>query len=58
MPYSLALSALQAIPKLAGTQITGFDFTILTGDLVSHDAENQLSRAYIEYAEVSSDSLV
>lgn len=26
-------------------------FTVFTGDLVSHDNDNQLSRAYIEYAE-------
>jgi sphingomyelin phosphodiesterase len=46
------LSAMQAIPKLAGTEKTGFDYSILTGDLVSHDPDNQLSRAYVEYAEV------
>ena len=51
-PYALALSALEAIPVLAGTSKTGFDFTVYTGDLVSHDPDNQLSRAYIEYAEV------
>ncbi|THH00668.1 hypothetical protein EW026_g1883 [Hermanssonia centrifuga] len=51
-PYSLILSALQAIPVLTGTQHTGFDFTVYTGDLVSHDPDNQLSRDYIMYAEV------
>ena len=51
-PYSLALSAIEAIPVLAGTVDTGFDFTVYTGDLVSHDPDNQLSRAYVEYAEV------
>ena len=29
---------------LSGTQDTGFAYSILTGDLVSHDAENELSR--------------
>jgi hypothetical protein len=38
------MSALQAIPALTGTKDIGFSWTIYTGDLVSHDAENQLSR--------------
>ncbi|KAH9858229.1 sphingomyelin phosphodiesterase [Lenzites betulinus] len=50
-PISLIMSALQAIPVLAGTERTGFDFTVYTGDLVSHDSENQLSRDYISYTE-------
>ncbi|KAI0375428.1 sphingomyelin phosphodiesterase [Pilatotrama ljubarskyi] len=50
-PYSLVISALEAIPVLAGTERTGFDFTLYTGDLVSHDPENQLSRDYVLYAE-------
>ncbi|KAJ7647609.1 Metallo-dependent phosphatase [Roridomyces roridus] len=50
-PMALGLSALEAIPPLTGTQDTGFDFTIYTGDLVSHDPDNQLSRAYVEYTE-------
>ncbi|KIJ54050.1 hypothetical protein M422DRAFT_73723 [Sphaerobolus stellatus SS14] len=50
-PYALALSALQAIPVLAGTEKTGFAFTVYTGDLVSHDPDNQLSRDYIRYTE-------
>ncbi|KAI0673559.1 sphingomyelin phosphodiesterase [Trametes maxima] len=50
-PFSLVMSALQAIPVLAGTERTGFDFTLYTGDLVSHDAENQLSRDYVLYTE-------
>ncbi|OBZ68610.1 Sphingomyelin phosphodiesterase 2 [Grifola frondosa] len=28
-----------------------FDFTVYTGDLVSHDSENQLSREYVSYTE-------
>ena len=43
-PISLVVSALKAIPVLTGTERTGFDFTLYTGDLVSHDSENQLSR--------------
>jgi hypothetical protein len=38
------MAALEAIPVLTGTNGTGFSWTIYTGDLVSHDAENQLSR--------------
>ena len=53
-PYYLGLAALQAIAPLTGTD--GPDsaaWTIYTGDLVSHDSQNQLSRAYTEYAETS-----
>lgn len=31
--------------------ITPAAFTIFTGDLTSHDNDNQLSRAYVEYVE-------
>jgi len=48
-PMSLALSALEAIPELTGTKGDGFAWTLYTGDLVSHDAENQLSRLVPEY---------
>ena len=41
---SLAVAALQAIPALTGTKNNGFAWTIYTGDLVSHDPDNQLSR--------------
>ncbi|KAI0778609.1 sphingomyelin phosphodiesterase [Trametes elegans] len=51
-PFSLITAALQAIPVLAGTERSGFDFTVYTGDLVSHDSENQLSRDYVRYTEV------
>ncbi|KAF8913262.1 Metallo-dependent phosphatase-like protein [Gymnopilus junonius] len=50
-PISLALAALEAVPALTGTKGTGFAFTVYTGDLVSHDPDNQLGRAYIEYTE-------
>ncbi|KIM47617.1 hypothetical protein M413DRAFT_205073 [Hebeloma cylindrosporum] len=50
-PLSLALAALQAIPALTGTKDNGFAWTIYTGDLVSHDPDNQLSRDYVEYTE-------
>ncbi|KAG6873835.1 hypothetical protein C0995_010447 [Termitomyces sp. Mi166 len=43
-PMALGMAALQAIPALADTGDTGFAWTIYTGDLVSHDSENQLSR--------------
>ncbi|KAF8132234.1 Metallo-dependent phosphatase-like protein [Mycena galopus ATCC 62051] len=50
-PYALALAALESIPVLAGTQDTGFNFTIYTGDMVSHDPMNELSRDYLLYTE-------
>ncbi len=40
----LAAAVLETIPVLAGTENTGFDWSIYTGDLVSHDPENELSR--------------
>lgn len=43
-PMDLALSALQAIPAVTGTNGTSFAWTVYTGDLVSHDPEYQLSR--------------
>ncbi|KAG5341682.1 hypothetical protein C0989_007909 [Termitomyces sp. Mn162] len=48
---ALGVAALQAIPALADTVNTGFAWTIFTGDLVSHDDENELSRDYVEYTE-------
>ncbi|GJE85857.1 sphingomyelin phosphodiesterase [Phanerochaete sordida] len=50
-PFSLILAGLQSIPVLTDTEKTGFDFTIYTGDLVSHDPDHQLSRDYIMYTE-------
>ncbi|PCH42292.1 Metallo-dependent phosphatase [Wolfiporia cocos MD-104 SS10] len=50
-PYPLAVGALQAIPVLAGTEDTGFNFTLYTGDLVSHDPFNELSAEYTLYTE-------
>lgn len=56
-PLALVMSALEAIPPLTNTSATttgqggGFDFALYTGDLVAHDADNQLSRAYVEYVE-------
>jgi sphingomyelin phosphodiesterase len=50
-PYSLVAAGLEAIPELTGTKGKGFAFTVYTGDLVSHDPDNQLSRAYVEYTE-------
>ena len=43
-PYALALAAFESIPVLTNTQNTGFAWTMFTGDLVSHDIDNQLSR--------------
>ena len=50
-PYNLGLAALQSIAPLTGN--SSFAWAIYTGDLVSHDSQNQLSRAYTEYAELS-----
>jgi hypothetical protein len=54
-PYYLGLAALQSIASLTGTGKVRSDpaFTLYTGDLVSHDAQNQLSHAYVEYTETS-----
>ncbi|KAI9651255.1 hypothetical protein NHQ30_001293 [Ciborinia camelliae] len=59
-PYFLALAALQSIGALTGTGSYGSDpaFTIYTGDLVSHDSQNQMSRAYVEYTETSIFSML
>ncbi len=48
VPQALAQAVLSAIPVLTGTEETGFDFMIYTGDLVSHDNGNQLNR-YVYY---------
>ncbi|KAI0727851.1 sphingomyelin phosphodiesterase [Fomitopsis betulina] len=50
-PLSLVLAALQSVPVLTGTEEHGFNFTLYTGDLVSHDPEQELSRAYTVYSE-------
>ena len=53
-PYHLGLSVLQAIAPLTGTHgDSSIAWTVYTGDLVSHDSQNQLSRAYTEYTETS-----
>ncbi|APA15981.1 hypothetical protein sscle_16g107510 [Sclerotinia sclerotiorum 1980 UF-70] len=59
-PYFLALAALQSIGALTGTGVPGSEpaFTIYTGDLVSHDPQNQMSRAYVEYTETSIFSIL
>lgn len=46
------LAAMQAIPALTGTDGTGFNFSIFTGDLTAHDPDNQYSRAFVEQAQV------
>ncbi|EIW79572.1 sphingomyelin phosphodiesterase [Coniophora puteana RWD-64-598 SS2] len=51
-PYSLLLSAMEAIPPLTGTEEGGFNFSLFTGDITPHDPENQYSRAFVEYVEV------
>ncbi|KAG1890807.1 sphingomyelin phosphodiesterase [Suillus subluteus] len=51
-PYSLITSVLEAIPTLTGTESTGLDFTLFTGDMLAHDPDNQQSRALTEYSQV------
>lgn len=54
-PYYLGLAALQSIGPLTGTgdPYASPAWTIYTGDLVSHDHQNQLSKAYVEYTETA-----
>ena len=54
-PYDLCLAALQAVGPLTGTGGSNgsLGWTLYTGDLASHDPQNQLSQAYVEYAELS-----
>ncbi|SMY28445.1 unnamed protein product [Zymoseptoria tritici ST99CH_1A5] len=53
-PYDLGLAALQAVGPLTGTSKKNpFGWTIYTGDLVSHESQNELSRAYTTYAETT-----
>lgn len=53
-PYDLGLAALQAVGPLTGTSESNpFGWTVYTGDLVSHEGQNELSRLYVEYAEDS-----
>ncbi|KAK7550968.1 acid sphingomyelinase and PHM5 phosphate metabolism protein [Phyllosticta citricarpa] len=53
-PYDLGLAALEAVGPLTGTdEENPLAWTVYTGDLVSHDPQSQLSRAYTEYAETS-----
>ena len=48
-PADLALSAFSTMPQFFN--MSSIDFSIFTGDIVSHDNDDQLSRAYIEYEE-------
>lgn len=54
-PYDLALAALESVGPLTGTgkSTESLGWTIYTGDLTSHDPQNQLSQLYNEYAEYS-----
>jgi len=48
-PPDLALSAFSSMDQFVNRE--SINFTIFTGDIVSHDYDDQLSRAYIEYEE-------
>lgn len=48
-PPDLAISAFSAMPQFINK--SDISFTIFTGDIVSHDNADQLSRAYVEYEE-------
>ncbi|KAJ4365589.1 hypothetical protein N0V83_008209 [Neocucurbitaria cava] len=53
-PYNLGLAALQAVGPLTGTSKSNpLAWTVYTGDLVSHEGQNELSRLYVEYTEDS-----
>ncbi|BCR87979.1 PPN1 endopolyphosphatase family protein [Aspergillus chevalieri] len=53
-PYDLALAALESVGPLTGTANgSPLAWTLYTGDLVSHEPENQLSQKYVEYTETS-----
>ena len=58
-PYYLVTAGLRSIAPLTGTthqnksEADQFAWSIYTGDLVSHDEQNQLSRNYTSYAEAS-----
>jgi hypothetical protein len=58
-PFFLITAGLQSIAPLTGTTHNNktendqFAWSIYTGDLVSHDEQNQLSRNYTSYAEAS-----
>ena len=48
-PPDLALSTFSTMPQFVN--MSSIDFAIFTGDIVSHDNDDQLSRAYVEYEE-------
>ncbi|KAF8521774.1 Metallo-dependent phosphatase [Hysterangium stoloniferum] len=54
-PWMLSNTIMHAIGPLTGinskSSTPANTFTIFTGDLTSHDNDNQLSRAYVEYVE-------
>ncbi|KAL1306409.1 hypothetical protein AAFC00_005115 [Neodothiora populina] len=53
-PYDLVLGSLQSIAPMTGTSENDLlGFALYTGDLVSHEGQDELSRAYVEYAETS-----
>ena len=48
-PPDLALSSFKSMPQFF--DLKDVSFSIFTGDIVSHDNDDQLSRAYVEYEE-------
>lgn len=53
-PYDLVLASLESIAPLTGTSKSNpFGLALYTGDLVSHEGQAELSRAYVEYTETS-----
>jgi len=48
-PADLALSVFTEMPNFV--DMSDISFSIFTGDIVSHDLVNQLSREYVEYEE-------
>jgi hypothetical protein len=48
-PADLAISVFTEMPKFVN--LNDISFSIFTGDIVSHDHDDQLSRAYVQYEE-------
>lgn len=48
-PPDLAISAFSSMQQLIN--VSDVSFSIFTGDIVSHDRDDQLSQAYVEYEE-------
>ncbi|KAG1817992.1 sphingomyelin phosphodiesterase [Suillus subaureus] len=48
-PLDLMAAAMESIGPLTGTEQSGFNFSLFTGDLTAHDSDNQYSRFVVFY---------